>query len=163
MRTSVKWSVLTALLLVGVTGSTAIAQGKSQEKMREKSMEKMQEKTPGKTQAKSQAESQAKSQARSQARSQAEVSVVFRSGDRERFQDYFASHKMKAKPLPPGMAKRLAKGKPLPPGIAKQVMPPDLLRIAPPLPKDAEYGIVGDAVVVTKAGMVIDILAAVLK
>ncbi len=151
MRTSVKWSVLTALLLVGVTGSTAIAQGKSQEKMREKSMEKMQEKTPGKTQAKS------------QARSQAEVSVVFRSGDRERFQDYFASHKMKAKPLPPGMAKRLAKGKPLPPGIAKQVMPPDLLRIAPPLPKDAEYGIVGDAVVVTKAGMVIDILAAVLK
>ncbi len=155
MRTSVKWSVLTALLLVGVTGSTAIAQGKSQEKMREKSMEKMQEKTPGKT--------QAKSQARSQARSQAEVSVVFRSGDRERFQDYFASHKMKAKPLPPGMAKRLAKGKPLPPGIAKQVMPPGLLRIAPPLPKDAEYGIVGDAVVVTKAGMVIDILAAVLK
>lgn len=155
MRTSVKWSVLTALLLVGVTGSTAIAQGKSQEKMREKSMEKMQEKTPGKT--------QAKSQARSQARSQAEVSVVFRSGDRERFQDYFASHKMKAKPLPPGMAKRLAKGKPLPPGIAKQVMPPDLLRIAPPLPKDAEYGIVGNAVVVTKAGMVIDILAAVLK
>lgn len=151
MRTSVKWSVLTALLLVGVTGSTAIAQGKSQEKMREKSMEKMQEKTPGKTQAKS------------QARSQAEVSVVFRSGDRERFQDYFASHKMKAKPLPPGMAKRLAKGKPLPPGIAKQVMPPGLLRIAPPLPKDAEYGIVGDAVVVTKAGMVIDILAAVLK
>ncbi len=155
MRTSVKWSVLTALLLVGVTGSTAIAQGKSQEKMREKSMEKMQEKTPSKT--------QAKSQARSQARSQAEVSVVFRSGDRERFQDYFASHKMKAKPLPPGMAKRLAKGKPLPPGIAKQVMPPDLLRIAPPLPKDAEYGIVGNAVVVTKAGMVIDILAAVLK
>ncbi len=155
MRTSVKWSVLTALLLVGVTGSTAIAQGKSQEKMREKSMEKMQEKTPSKT--------QAKSQARSQARSQAEVSVVFRSGDRERFQDYFASHKMKAKPLPPGMAKRLAKGKPLPPGIAKQVMPQGLLRIAPPLPKDAEYGIVGDAVVVTKAGMVIDILAAVLK
>lgn len=151
MRTSVKWSVLTALLLVGVTGSTAIAQGKSQEKMREKSMEKMQEKTQEKTQGKT------------QAKSQAEVSVVFRSGDRERFQDYFASHKMKAKPLPPGMAKRLAKGKPLPPGIAKQVMPPDLLRIAPPLPKDAEYGIVGNAVVVTKAGMVIDILAAVLK
>jgi hypothetical protein len=61
------------------------------------------------------------------------------------------------------MAKRLAKGKPLPPGIAKQVMPADLLKIAPPLPKDAEYGIVGDAVVVSKAGVVLDILAGVLK
>ncbi|MBI2406676.1 MAG: hypothetical protein HYV19_00045 [Gemmatimonadetes bacterium] len=91
------------------------------------------------------------------------VSTVFRSGDREAFQRYFASHNMRAKPLPPGMAKRLAKGKPLPPGIAKQVMPPDLLKIAAPLPKGAEYGIVGDAVVVSKAGVVLDILAGVLK
>jgi hypothetical protein len=91
------------------------------------------------------------------------AAVVFRSGDREAFQQYFASHNMRAKPLPPGMAKRLAKGKPLPPGIAKQVMPPDLLKIAPPLPKDAEYGIVGNAVVVSKAGVVLDILAGVLK
>ncbi len=38
-----------------------------------------------------------------------------------------------AKPLPPGIQKRLARGKPLPPGIAKQHLPPSLYARLPPV------------------------------
>lgn len=147
MRRGLGVAAVGAVLLALVSTDVA-AQGKGQRKAEE---------------AKGAAPERMAEQERGANKAKGAGSTVFRSGDREAFQQYFATHNMRAKPLPPGMAKRLAKGKPLPPGIAKQVMPPDLLRIAPPLPKDAEYGIVGDAVVVSKAGVVLDILAGVLK
>lgn len=89
------------------------------------------------------------------------VTVVFREGDRAVFHNYFATHAIRAKPLPPGIAKNLARGKPLPPGIAKRALPPGLLLIAPPRAEGVSYAIVGDVVVATRAGIVIDILIGV--
>ena len=73
------------------------------------------------------------------------------------------SHKITAEALPPGIAKNVARGKPLPPGIAKKALPADLLRIAPKVPADTSFSIVGEAVVALRGGVVIDILADVFK
>ncbi len=93
----------------------------------------------------------------------ASVQVVFRDADRAMYRDYFLRHEMTAKPLPPGIAKRLARGKPLPPGIAKRMLPPELMTMGPRVDKDVSIAIVGDAVIATRAGIVIDILAGVFK
>lgn len=93
----------------------------------------------------------------------ASVTVVFREGDRATFHDYFVAHKITAQPLPPGIAKNVARGKPLPAGIAKRAVPAELLAVGPKVDKETSFAIVGDVVVATKGGVVIDILAGVFK
>jgi hypothetical protein len=85
------------------------------------------------------------------------VTVVFRDTDRATFRDYFVTHKVAPQPLPPGIAKNVARGKPLPPGIAKKALPAGLLVLAPREP-GVTYYIVGDRVVATRLGVVIDVL-----
>ena len=109
---------------------------------------------------------QGKSQARGRGNGGSEttsVTVVFREGDRVTFHDYFVAHKITAQSLPPGIAKNVARGKPLPPGIAKRAVPAELLAVGPKVDKDTSFAIVGDVVVATKGGVVIDILAGVFK
>jgi hypothetical protein len=77
------------------------------------------------------------------------VEVVFRAGDRDAFRDYFLTHKVTAQPLPPG--------------IAKRALPAGLLTIAPKVDRDVSLAIVGEVVVATKGGVVIDVLAGVFK
>jgi hypothetical protein len=91
------------------------------------------------------------------------VTVVFRDSDHATFRDYFLAHKITAEPLPPGIAKNVARGKPLPPGIAKRAVPADLVALGPKLDKDTSLAIVGDVVIATKGGLVIDIMAGVFK
>ena len=91
------------------------------------------------------------------------VAVVFRDSDRVTFRDYFASHKITAQALPPGIAKNVARGKPLPPGIAKRAVPADLLAIGPRVDRDVSFSIVGNVVVATRSGVVIDGLAGVFR
>jgi hypothetical protein len=55
--------------------------------------------------------------------------AVFSALEVQRIRGYYASQPgMRAKRLPPGIAKNLARGKPLPPGIAKRYAPRDLVR-----------------------------------
>jgi len=89
--------------------------------------------------------------------------VVFRESDQATFHTYFATHKIAAQSLPPGIAKNVARGKPLPPGIAKRALPTDLLAVAPRVDKDVSFAIVGEVVVALKGGIVIDVLAGVFK
>ena len=91
------------------------------------------------------------------------ASVVFRDTDRATFHDYFAAHKITAQALPPGIAKNVARGKPLPPGIAKRAVPADLVALGPRVDKDVSFSIVGEVVVATRGGLVIDILGGVFK
>jgi len=93
----------------------------------------------------------------------ASVSVVFRDSDRVTYRDYFATHKIVAQPLPPGIAKNVARGKPLPPGIAKRAVPTELVAIGPRVEKDVSFAIVGEVVVALKGGIVIDVMAGVFK
>ncbi len=94
-------------------------------------------------------------------REEVAVRVVFRDSDRAMYRDYFAKHRIMAEQLPPGIAKKLARGKPLPPGIAKRMVPAELIEMGPRVDKDVSFSIVGDAVIATRAGIVIDILAGV--
>lgn len=91
------------------------------------------------------------------------VAVVFRDSDRVTFRDYFTTHRITAQPLPPGIAKNVGRGKPLPPGIAKRAVPPALLAVGPKVDRDVSLAIVGDVVVATRGGVVIDVLAGVFK
>lgn len=134
-----RWSVLGTALLVALVSADLAAQAKAQEQRGAR---------------------QPKDNARSDA---ASVTVVFRDGDRAAFKNYFTAHAMTAQPLPPGIAKNLARGKPLPPGIAKRALPPGLLLLAPPQAEGVSYAIIGDVVVATRAGVVIDILFGVFK
>jgi len=123
-----------ACLLVGLMCSPVSAQGRSQGK------------------------------GRSGGGSDTSVSVaVFRDSDRVTFHDYFVTQKITAQPLPPGIAKNVARGKPLPPGIAKRALPAELLAIGPKVDKDVSFAIVGEVVVATKGGVVIDVLGGVFK
>ena len=134
-----RWVSLAAVLLLGAVSADLSAQGRSQEQRGGRG-----HKDKGR-------ESAASAQA------------VFREGDRAAFQNYFATHYMTARPLPPGIAKNLARGKPLPPGIAKRALPQEAYRIAPPMVDGLSYAIVGNSVVATRAGIVIDILSGVFK
>ena len=91
------------------------------------------------------------------------ATVVFRESDQATFREYFVTHKIAPEPLPPGIAKNVARGKPLPPGIAKRAVPAGLVAVGPKLDKDTSLAIVGDVVVATRGGVVIDILAGVFK
>jgi hypothetical protein len=91
------------------------------------------------------------------------VAVVFRDGDRAMFHDYFVTHKISSQDLPPGIARNVARGRPLPPGIAKRTVPADLLAKGPKEDNSISFAIVGNVVVATKGGVVIDILAGVFR
>jgi Nickel/cobalt transporter regulator len=64
-----------------------------------------------------------------------------------------------AKPLPPGIAKKLARGGSLPPGIAKRYLPGELQAQLPPRP-GYEWVVVGtDVVLIAVAtGLIVDII-----
>jgi len=54
--------------------------------------------------------------------------ALFSALEVQRIRSYYATRgDVRAKPLPPGIAKNLARGKPLPPGIAKRYAPRDLV------------------------------------
>ena len=89
-------------------------------------------------------------------------SSSFAESDHATFHDYFAAHRITAEPLPPGIAKNVARGKPLPPGIAKRAVPADLLALGPKV-EGVSFAIVGEVVVATKGGVVVDVLAGVFK
>jgi len=103
------------------------------------------------------AAAQGRGKAKSKAKDDVTVTVVFRDNDRVTFRDYFRTHNIAAKPLPPGIAKNVARGKPLPPGIAKRSFPAGLVSLAPRHPGVTFY-IVGDTVVAVRDGSIIDLL-----
>jgi hypothetical protein len=87
----------------------------------------------------------------------------FTTAEREVVTHYYADHPYAAKPLPPGIAKKLARGKPLPPGLAKRALPAELVTELPPRP-GFEVSIVGDRVVLLDAqGLVVDVLVNVFR
>ncbi|HYL21297.1 MAG TPA: anti-virulence regulator CigR family protein [Gemmatimonadales bacterium] len=91
------------------------------------------------------------------------ASAGFTAAERDVVTRYYAEHPYAAKPLPPGIAKKLARGKPLPPGIAKRALPPDLVTELPPR-AGFEVSIVGDRVVLLDAqGLVVDVLVNVFR
>jgi len=72
--------------------------------------------------------------------------------------EFYATQGAKPKPLPPGIAKRLARGKPLPPGIAKTRLPDGLVARLPARP-DYQWALAGDVVVlIDPVGIVVDVL-----
>jgi hypothetical protein len=52
--------------------------------------------------------------------------------------------------LPPGIEKNLARGKPLPPGIAKQVLPAELIKVLPAVPRGYERIILGSKILLVE-------------
>lgn len=81
-----------------------------------------------------------------------------------RVRDYYASREVDAEALPPGIRRRVAQGKPLPPGIAKKVAPPEL-HSAVDLPEGYELVEVGlDVVLVEVATNIVhDVLMDVIR
>ena len=68
-----------------------------------------------------------------------------------------------AKPLPPGIAKKIARGGTLPPGIAKRYLPQNLLVQLPPRPGYRWVVVDNDVVLIAAATeLIVDILADVL-
>src|SRR5260370_41836884 len=81
----------------------------------------------------------------------------FTAAERDVVTRYYADHAYAAKPLPPGIAKRLARGKPLPPGLATRALPAELVTELPPR-TGFEVSIVGDRVALLDAqGLVADV------
>ncbi len=84
--------------------------------------------------------------------------------ERAIFESYMKKGKLPAgfkdaKPLPPGIAKKLQRGGTLPPGIAKRYPPPDLMRQLPPRPGQ-EWIVAGHDIVLIDAAthLIIDVL-----
>lgn len=100
--------------------------------------------------------------ANDQATGSAAVSVVFTSSERQIISQYFARPDARgaAKPLPPGIAKKVARGGRLPPGIAKRYLPGDLAYQLPPASVGTERIIVGVDVLLVEVGTdtVLDII-----
>jgi hypothetical protein len=96
------------------------------------------------------------------------ISVGFSTRDRELIRDYYARHR--AKPLPPGLAKRerlppglerqLRKGGQLPPGLRGRGLPRELEHRLSPLPDGYARVIVGGRIVLQNAGtrVVVDVI-----
>jgi len=67
--------------------------------------------------------------------SQLSLSAYITAGERRTILSYFQQHPTVvagAKPLPPGIAKKIARGGAMPPGIAKRYFPADLVGVLPP-------------------------------
>jgi hypothetical protein len=88
------------------------------------------------------------------------ATLAFTSRDRSVISQYFQQYPMGAKPLPPGIARKVARGGSLPPGIAKRYLPQGLLGQLSPL--DPRYGrmVVGSDVLMVElaTGVILDIL-----
>ena len=91
--------------------------------------------------------------------------IVFPAAQRTIILDYFASACPGRKPLPPGIAKKVARGGSLPPGIAKRFLPQDLDRRLPPPPTGIERVIVGGDVLLVQisTGAILDMIRAALR
>jgi Ni/Co efflux regulator RcnB len=92
------------------------------------------------------------------------AAIVFDEVERRVIRDFFADPSRRqavaARPLPPGIAKKVARGGRLPPGIAKRYLPDDLDRRLRPLPAGTQRMVVGDDVLLVEAatGLVYDIV-----
>lgn len=91
--------------------------------------------------------------------------VVFTASERTLIVNYFSSGgyaagSSRGKPLPPGIAKKVARGGSLPPGIAKRYLPQDLDVRLPPPPTGAERVIVGGDVLLVEisTGAILDMI-----
>jgi hypothetical protein len=81
----------------------------------------------------------------------------------DRYRDTLVPAPGSAKPLPPGIAKKVARGGTLPPGIAKRYLPQNLLVQLPPRPGYQWVVVDNDVVLIVAAtGLIADILADVL-
>ena len=83
--------------------------------------------------------------------------------ERRILRDYFATHRLAARPLPPGIAKNLALGKPLPPGISKRYLPQPVLERLPVYPGYTRYIVGGNIVLLDRSGLVVDIAVDIFK
>jgi hypothetical protein len=84
---------------------------------------------------------------------QLSVSAVITSSERQIIQTYIGQHPAAfadVKPLPPGIAKKLARGGTLPPGIAKRYFPADLIGQLPARPGQ-QWMVVGTDVLLVQA------------
>lgn len=86
------------------------------------------------------------------------------ASERAIFESYMKKGKLPAgfkdaKPLPPGIAKKLQRGGTLPPGIAKRYPPSDLMRQLPPRPGQ-EWIVAGHDILLIDAAthLIIDVL-----
>jgi hypothetical protein len=95
--------------------------------------------------------------------------IAFTASQRTIILDYFASEgsaaSSRSKPLPPGIAKKVARGGALPPGIAKRYLPQDLDVRLPPPPIGVERVIVGGDVLLVQisTGAILDMLRGALR
>jgi Ni/Co efflux regulator RcnB len=98
------------------------------------------------------------------------VAVLITAAERSIIIGYLDRHRSSlpvslatAKPLPPGIAKKVARGGSLPPGIAKRYLPNELLGQLPPRP-GCQWVVVGTDVLLIAAatGLIVDILDDVL-
>ncbi len=84
---------------------------------------------------------------------QLSISATITSAERQIIQNYIGQHPgafAEVKPLPPGIAKKIARGGTMPPGIAKRYFPADLMSQLPPRPGQ-QWLIVGTDVVLMQA------------
>jgi Ni/Co efflux regulator RcnB len=97
------------------------------------------------------------------------AALVFDELERQLIRDYFADPSRAAhaegKPLPPGIAKKVARGGSLPPGIAKRYLPDDLDRRLRPRPAGYERLVVGGDVLLVEVatGVIHDIVRNALR
>lgn len=94
--------------------------------------------------------------------------VAFSVEDRRAIADYYADPRHREggeRPLPPGIAKKVARGGSLPPGIAKRYLPRDLDTRLPPQPAGVERIVVGSDVLLVEAatGLIYDIVKDALR
>ena len=81
------------------------------------------------------------------------LSATITSAERQTIMGYFQQHPASyagAKPLPPGIAKKIARGGTLPPGIAKRYFPGELVTMLPPRPGE-QWLMVGTDVLLVQA------------
>jgi hypothetical protein len=118
-----------AVLLLGLTGASADAQGKGRGKpVSEVQVSNAKVKGPG---------------------TDLEIRII---------RDYYSAQSGKLKSLPPGIAKNLARGKPLPPGIAKTRVPDDLIGLLPSR-AESLWIVAGDVVLLVDAGdLIVDVV-----
>ena len=96
---------------------------------------------------------------------QVTLSATITAIERQTIFAYFQQHQASyagMKPLPPGIAKKIARGGTLPPGIAKRYFPNDLIVQLPPRPGQ-QWVIAGTDVLLIQAGtsLILDLLARV--
>ena len=97
------------------------------------------------------------------------LGIVFTDTERAIITSYFAPRggapAASGKPLPPGIAKKVARGGSLPPGIAKRYLPSDLNERLPPPPVGLERLIVGNDVLLVQisTGAILDVIRQALR